>query len=124
MDIRIANREDPDRTACSVQWLKYFLQADVSRHVEEVATDINNLVHTLCQGCLLQQDNGHSLDTVARLQKLRRQYSTVARQGERKSNLEEHEAMKDQVKKLLDVLQFARKVAKKMEDSEGTVKPV
>ena len=93
----------------------------MSRHVEEMASDINNLVHTLCQVYLLQQDNGHSLDTVARLQKLWRQYSTVARQGEKKSNLEEHEAMKDQVEKLLDVLQFARKMAKKIEGSKGIV---
>ena len=121
MDIRIADREDPDQAASSFQWLKYFLQADVSRHVEEVATDVNNLVHMLCQVCLLQQDNGHSLDTVARLQKLWRQYSTVARQGEKKSNLEEHEAMKDQVEKLLDVLKFARKMARKIENSEGIV---
>ena len=48
-----------------------------------------------------------------------RNYTNVAKQGEKKSNLEELEMMKVQVGRLLETVMLARKVSKKMEGCQG-----
>ena len=57
--------------------------------------------------------------TVAKLQELWRSYQCVARQGEKKSNVEELDMMKDQVGRLLETIMLARKISKKMSGCEG-----
>ena len=81
---------------------------------------MNTLVQKLCQACLLHQDGRQYLITVARLQELWKHYLAVAKQGEKKSNLEELESMKEQVGRLLETVMMARKVSKKMKSCQGT----
>ena len=81
---------------------------------------MNTLVQKLCQACLLHQDGRQSLTTVARLQELWKHYLAVDKQGEKKSNLEELESMKEQVGRLLETVMMARKVSKKMQICQGT----
>lgn len=97
------------------------LQADASRHIEEVAEDVNRLVQNVCQVCLMQQDGGQTLTTVARLLEVWRGYLAIARKGEKKSSLEELEMMKDQVGRLLETVMLARKISKKLEGTPGNV---
>ena len=80
---------------------------------------MNTLVQKLCQACLLNQDDRQSLTTVAKLQELWKLYLAVAKQGEKKSNMEELEVMKEQVGRLLETVMLARKISKRMEGCQG-----
>ncbi|XP_053396218.1 midasin-like isoform X2 [Mercenaria mercenaria] len=96
-----------------------FEQADDNRHLEELAAEVHSTLNTVCEQCLLSDDIG-CLDTVAKLQELWIDIQTKQMSGDRRSNVEELELMKNQVVALLKIMGICKKSWRKF-DLQGEI---
>ncbi|KAL4232858.1 AAA ATPase midasin [Mactra antiquata] len=93
-----------------------FEQADDKRHIEELATKVNIIVHQISNQCLLHENTG-CLDMVTKAFELWEDYKKKQISGNKSSNIEEIELMKSQLEVLLQIIVLCKKIIKKYDIS-------